>query len=194
MLSGLIRCIYAVSSLSFLFLSLWVVAFAPTEDFKKSLIWLILFIFSIISSWMIIKISEKALKIKNVKIKYIKNVEKKVGVIAIIYSVLPYFVFAYYGYTTTLIISVGLFVFILFTDLYYYNPTVCFMLGYCHYELTTKSDNGKYKTYILISKRIARRVNTERENIEWMKIFVNENEKSAKVVQILDDILIELDK
>lgn len=49
MLSGLIRYIYAVSSLSFLFLSLWVVVFVTTEDFKKSLIWLILFIFSIIS-------------------------------------------------------------------------------------------------------------------------------------------------
>ena len=49
MLSGLIRYIYAVSSLSFLFLPLWVVVFGTTEDFKKSLIWLILFIFSIIS-------------------------------------------------------------------------------------------------------------------------------------------------
>lgn len=111
--------------------------------------------------------------------------------IAIFYMILPYFVFAYYGFTTMLIIIVGLFVFILNTNIYYYNPTVCFMLGYCHYELIAESDNGVYKNYILISKRIA--VNTERENVEWMKKFVKKTEKNAKVVQILDYILIELE-
>jgi len=179
---------FALSSLSPLYISLWTITF-NVIGFKKSLIWLFLFIFSIIYSKIIIEFSEKKLEILYVKFDSIENIENVAFWVTIFYLLSPFLVYYFYGYIATVIMGVVIFVFVFKTEFYYCNPTAWFIWGYIPYILELDTDDGRHKVYILISKSIARKV-----DVNVYKKWGVKNMGDIKAVQIFDGMLIELEE
>lgn len=177
MISKFLEHIFVLTSISPVFLAIWLSKFIKTGDCKEGLFWMILFIVLIPISWLIIKFSERKLEILPINIKSIAPASKEVAAFLIAY-ILPLLNIVELNEWTIIFIVVLLYVAMLTTSNYHFNPVLSLFFGYHYYEIKIKdeNDNGS-TTYILMTKRTIRNC----KNIR-------------KVVQVSDYMLMEVSK
>ena len=177
MISKFLEHIFVLTSISPVFLAIWLSKFIKTGNCEEGLFWMILFIALIPISWLIIKFSEKKLEILPVNIKSIAPANREVAAFLIAY-ILPLLNIVDLNEWTIIFIVVLLYVAMLTTSNYHFNPVLSLFFGYHYYEVKIKDENdGESTTYILMTKRTIRSC----KNIR-------------KVVQVSDYMLMEVSK
>jgi|GEM_PF-1846048 len=178
MISKILELILVTTSISPVFLAVWFSKFTKTGNIMDGIFWLILFLAVIPISWAIIKFSERKLEVIPVHIKSIAPADKEVTAFLIAY-ILPLIGIVDTNFWTVIFIIVLLFIAVLTTSNYHFNPVLSLFLGYHYYEITIESEvNGKTytHTYILMTKKTLKHCREVR-----------------KVVQISDYMLMEVE-
>lgn len=156
MISKLLEHIFVLTSISPVFLAIWLGEFAKTKNYINGLFWLILFIALIPISWSIIKFSEKKLEILPVNIKSVSPADREVSAFLIAY-IFPLFNIVDLNIWTIVFIIGLLYVAMLTTSNYHFNPVLSLFFRYHYYEVEIKEQgNGESTTYILMTKRTIR--------------------------------------
>ena len=79
MISKFLERIFVLTSISPVFLAIWLSKFIKTGDYEEGLFWMILFIVLIPISWFIIKFSERKLEVLPINIKSIAPASREVA-------------------------------------------------------------------------------------------------------------------
>jgi len=138
---------------------------------------MILFVVLIPISWFIIKFSERKLEVLPINIKSIAPASREVAAFLVAY-ILPLLNIVDLNEWAIIFIVILLYVAMLTTSNYHFNPVLSLFFGYHYYEVKIKDENdGESTTYILMTKRTIRSC----KNIR-------------KVVQVSDYMLMEVSK
>jgi hypothetical protein len=138
------KIILSISSLSPVALTFWFKEFSKSFDFFEGLQYLMIFVLTMIISFLTIHLSESKLEVIKVKISTVQNSDNEV-VSYIFAYILPLIGF---DLKITLFI-IFLYLFIVFTtNIYHFNPIIG-LFGYHYY--TISFENGT--TFVLISKK-----------------------------------------
>ena len=176
MISKFLELVLAMTSISPVFLAIWIGEFIKTGNYMAGLFWLFLFIILIPLSWMIITFSEMKLEILPIKVKSVAPADREVAAFLIAY-ILPILSFVNLDLWTILFIVGLLYVSMLTTSNYHFNPVLSLFFGYHYYEVEIEDSNGEKTTYVLMTKKTIRNA----KNIK-------------KVVQVSDYMLLEVGK
>lgn len=161
-------------SISPVFLAIWLGEFVKTGNYENGLFWLILFIVLIPISWGIIKFSEKKLEILPIKVKSVAPADREVAAFLIAY-ILPMLNIVNLNIWTIVFIVGLLYIAMLTTSNYHFNPILSLFFGYHYYEVEIEENNGEKTAYILMTKKTIR----SSRNVK-------------KVVQVSDYMLMEV--
>jgi len=138
------KIILSISSLSPVALTFWFKEFSKSFDFFEGWQYLMIFVLTIITSFLTIHLSKSKLEVMNVKISTVQNSDNEVVTYIFAY-ILPLIGF---DLKITLFILL-LYLFIVFTtNIYHFNPIIG-LFGYHYY--TISFENGT--TFVLISKK-----------------------------------------
>ncbi len=174
MISKFLEHVFVLTSISPVFLAIWLGEFVKTGNYENGLFWLILFIVLIPISWGIIKFSEKKLEILPIKVKSVAPADREVAAFLIAY-ILPMLNIVNLNIWTIVFIVGLLYIAILTTSNYHFNPILSLFFGYHYYEVEIEENNGEKTTYILMTKKTIR----SSRNVK-------------KVVQVSDYMLMEV--
>ena len=174
MISKFLEHVFVLTSISPVFLAIWLGEFVKTGNYKNGLFWLILFIVLIPISWGIIKFSEKKLEILPIKVKSVAPADREVAAFLIAY-ILPMLNIVNLTIWTIVFIVGLLYIAMLTTSNYHFNPILSHFFGYHYYEVEIEENNGEKTTYILMTKKTIR----SSRNVK-------------KVVQVSDYMLMEV--
>jgi len=174
MISKFLEHVFVLTSISPVFLAIWLGEFVKTGNYENGLFWLILFIVLIPISWGIIKFSEKKLEILPIKVKSVAPADREVAAFLIAY-ILPMLNIVNLNIWTIIFIVGLLYIAILTTSNYHFNPILSLFFGYHYYEVEIEENNGEKTTYILMTKKTIR----SSRNVK-------------KVVQVSDYMLMEV--
>lgn len=155
MISKFLEHVFVLISISPVFLTIWIGDFVKTGNYKNSLFWLILFIALIPISWGIIKFSEKKLEILPVKVKSVAPADREVAAFLIAY-ILPMLNIVNLNIWAILFIVGLLYIAMLTTSNYHFNPVLGLFFGYHYYEVEIEENSGEKITYILMTKKTIR--------------------------------------
>ncbi|RLF94701.1 hypothetical protein DRN50_04955 [Thermococci archaeon] len=174
MISRFLEHVFVLTSISPVFLAVWLSEFVKTGNYENGLFWLILFVFLIPISWGIIKFSEKKLEILPIKVKSVAPADREVSAFLIAY-ILPMLNIVNLNIWTILFIVGLLYIAVLTTSNYHFNPVLSLFFGYHYYEVEIEENNGEKTTYVLMTKKTIR------------------NSRSInKIVQVSDYMLMEV--
>jgi len=174
MISKFLEHVFVLTSISPVFLAIWLGEFVKTGNYENGLFWLILFIVLIPISWGIIKFSEKKIEILPIKVKSVAPADREVAAFLIAY-ILPMLNIVNLNIWTIIFIVGLLYIAILTTSNYHFNPILSLFFGYHYYEVEIEENNGEKTTYILMTKKTIR----SSRNVK-------------KVVQVSDYMLMEV--
>jgi len=174
MISKFLEHVFVLTSISPVFLAIWLGEFVKTGNYENGLFWLILFIVLIPISWGIIKFSEKKLEILPIKVKSVAPADREVAAFLIAY-ILPTLNIVNLNIWTMVFIVGLLYIAMLTTSNYHFNPILSLFFGYHYYEVEIEENNGEKTTYILMTKKTIR----SSRNVK-------------KVVQVSDYMLMEV--
>ena len=174
MISKFLEHVFVLTSISPVFLAIWLGEFVKTGNYENGLFWLILFIVLIPISWGIIKFSEKKIEILPIKVKSVAPADREVAAFLIAY-ILPMLNIVNLNIWTIVFIVGLLYIAILTTSNYHFNPILSLFFGYHYYEVEIEENNGEKTTYILMTKKTIR----SSRNVK-------------KVVQVSDYMLMEV--
>ncbi len=174
MISKFLEHVFVLTSISPVFLAIWLGEFVKTGNYENGLFWLILFIVLIPISWGIIKFSEKKLEILPIKVKSVAPADREVAAFLIAY-ILPMLNIVNLNIWTIVFIVGLLYIAMLTTSNYHFNPILSLFFGYHYYEVEIEENNGEKTTYILMTKKTIR----SSRNVK-------------KVVQVSDYMLMEV--
>jgi len=174
MISKFLEHVFVLTSISPVFLAIWLGEFVKTGNYENGLFWLILFIVLIPISWGIIKFSEKKLEILPIKVKSVAPADREVAAFLIAY-ILPMLNIVNLNIWTIVFIVGLLYIAILTTSNYHFNPILSLFFCYHYYEVEIEENNGEKTTYILMTKKTIR----SSRNVK-------------KVVQVSDYMLMEV--
>ena len=138
-----------------MFLAICLGEFVKTGNYENGLFWLILFIVLIPISWGIIKFSEKKIEILPIKVKSVAPADREVAAFLIAY-ILPMLNIVNLNIWTIIFIVGLLYIAILTTSNYHFNPILSLFFGYHYYEVEIEENNGEKTTYILMTKKTIR--------------------------------------
>jgi len=155
MISKFLEHVFVLTSISPVFLAIWLGEFVKTGNYENGLFWLILFIVLIPISWGIIKFSEKKLEILPIKVKSVAPADREVAAFLIAY-ILPMLNIVNLNIWTIVFIVGLLYIAILTTSNYHFNPILSLFFGYHYYEVEIEENNGEKTTYILMTKKTIR--------------------------------------
>ena len=156
MISRLLEHIFVLTSISPVFLAIYISEFIKTKNYNDGSLWLILFIVLIPISWIIIKFSENKLEIIPVNIKSVAPADREVAAFLIAY-ILPLLNIVDPNFLIILFIIGLLYVAMLTTSNYHFNPVLSLFFGYHYYEIEIEEQSSGEKTrYILMTKRAIR--------------------------------------
>jgi len=155
MISKFLEHVFVLTSISPVFLAIWLGEFVKTGNYENGLFWLILFIVLIPISWGIIKFSEKKLEILPIKVKSVAPADREVAAFLIAY-ILPMLNIVNLNIWTIIFIVGLLYIAILTTSNYHFNPILSLFFGYHYYEVEIEENNGEKTTYILMTKKTIR--------------------------------------
>lgn len=175
MISRFLEHVFVVTSISPVFLAIWIGEFIKTENYTNGLFWLFLFVILIPLSWGIIKFSEKKLEIFPIKVKSVAPADREVAAFLIAY-ILPILSFVNLELWTILFIVGLLYVSMLTTSNYHFNPVLSLFFGYYYYEVEIEESNGEKTTYVLMTKRTIRNAKNIRKIVQvsdYMLMEVN---------------------
>ena len=175
MISKFLEYVFVGTSISPVFLAIWIGKSIKTGNYLNGLFWVLLFIILIPLTWTIIKFSEKKLEILPIKVKSVAPANREVAAFLIAY-ILPILSFVNLDLLTILFIIGLLYVSMLTTSNYHFNPVLSLFFGYRYYEVEIEESNGEKTTYVLMTKRTIRNA----KNIR-------------KIVQVSDYMLMEVD-
>ena len=175
MISRFLEHVFVITSISPVFLAIWIGKFIKTENYMVGSFWLFLFVILIPLSWGIIKFSEKKLEILPIRVKSVAPADREVAAFLIAY-ILPILSLVNLDLWTILFIVGLLYVSMLTTSNYHFNPVLSLFFGYHYYEVEIEESNGEKTTYVLMTKRTIRNA----KNIR-------------KIVQVSDYMLMEVD-
>ena len=176
MISRFLQHIFVLTSISPVFLAIWLGEFVKTGNYENGLLWLILFIVLIPISWVIIRFSENKLELLPVKVKSVAPADREVAAFLIAY-ILPMLNIVNLNIWTILFIVGLLYIAMLTTSNYHFNPVLSLFFGYHYYEVDIEENSGEKTTYVLMTKRTIRNA----KNIR-------------KIVQVSDYMLMEVNK
>lgn len=175
MISRFLEHVFVLTSISPVFLAIWLGEFIKIRNYENVMFWLILFIVLIPTSWGIIKFSEKKLEILPIKVKSVAPADREVAAFLIAY-ILPLLNIVDLNVWMILFIIGLLYVAMLTTSNYHFNPVLGLFFGYHYYEVEIEGENsGEKTTYVLMTKKTIR----NSKNIK-------------KVVQVSDYMLMEV--
>ncbi len=155
MISKFLEHVFVLTSISPVFLAIWLGEFVKTGNYENGLFWLILFIVLIPISWGIIKFSEKKIEILPIKVKSVAPADREVAAFLIAY-ILPMLNIVNLNIWTIIFIVGLLYIAILTTSNYHFNPILSLFFGYHYYEVEIEENNGEKTTYILMTKKTIR--------------------------------------
>ena len=155
MISKFLEHVFVLTSISPVFLAIWLGEFVKTGNYENGLFWLILFIVLIPISWGIIKFSEKKLEILPIKVKSVAPADREVAAFLIAY-ILPTLNIVNLNIWTMVFIVGLLYIAMLTTSNYHFNPILSLFFGYHYYEVEIEENNGEKTTYILMTKKTIR--------------------------------------
>ena len=174
MIGSFLKHIFVLTSISPIFLTIWLGKFIKTGNYMNGLFWLLLFIILIPLSWGIIKFSEKKLEMLPIRVKSVAPADREVSAFLIVY-ILPIFSFINLDFWMILFIVGLLYVSMLTTSNYHFNLVLSLFFEYHYYEVEIEESNGEKTTYVLMTKRTIRNA----KNIK-------------KIVQVSDYMLMEV--
>ena len=175
MISKFLEHVFVLTSISPVFLTIWIGEFVKTGNYKNGIFWLILFIVLIPISYGIIKFSENKLELLPVKVKSVAPADKEVAAFLIAY-ILPILNIVNLNMLTIIFIVGLLYIAMLTTSNYHFNPVLTLFFNYHYYEIEIEENRGEKTTYVLMTKRTIRNA----KNIR-------------KIVQVSDYMLMEVD-
>ena len=175
MISKFLEQILVLTSISPVFLSIWLSKIIKSGNYQDGIIWLVIFVILIPIAWGIITFSRTKLEVLPIEIKSITPADREVAAFLIAY-IFPILSFVNLNLWAILFIVGLLYVSMLTTSNYHFNPVVSLFLGYHYYEVEIEESNGGRTTYVLMTKRTIRNA----KNIR-------------KIVQISDYMLMEVD-
>ncbi len=175
MISRFLEHLFVLTSISPVFLAVWISESINAGSYIKGLFWLILFIILIPLSWIIINFSEKKLEVTTIKVKSIAPADREVTAFLIAY-ILPILSFMKLNIWIILFIVGLLYISMLTTSNYHFNPVLGLFFGYHYYEVEIEGENGGKIIYILMTKRTIKNA----KNIR-------------KIVQVSDYMLMEVE-
>ena len=174
MISRFLEHVFVWTSISPVFLAIWIGKFIKTKNYMNGLFWLLLFVILIPISWIIIKFSEKKLEILPIRVKSVAPANREVAAFLIAY-ILPIFSFVNFNLWAILFIVGLLYISMLITSNYHFNPILSLFFGYHYYKVEIE-DNGGKTTYILMTKRTIKNAKNIRETVQvsdYMLMEVN---------------------
>jgi len=175
MISRFLEHVFVMTSVSPVFLAIWMGKFIKTENYMNGLFWLLLFIILIPLSWGIIKFSEKKLEILPIRVKSVAPADREVAAFLIAY-ILPILSLVNLDLWTILFIVGLLYVSMLTTSNYHFNPVLSLFFGYHYYEVEIEEGNGEKTTYVLMTKKTIRNAKNIRKIVQvsdYMLMEVN---------------------
>jgi len=152
MISKFLENIFVLTSISPVFLAIWLGKVARSGSYMKGIFWLILFILLIPVAWGIIKFSEKKLEILPIRIKSIAPADREVAAFLIAY-ILPLLSIINVNNLIILFIVGLLYISMLTTSNYHFNPVLSLFFGYHYYQVEIEGRDGERITYILMTKK-----------------------------------------
>ncbi len=179
MLGGVFKHILVGTSISPVFLAIWIRGAIETKSPTHGLYWLFLFTFLIPTSWIIIRLSERKLEILPIKVNSVSLSDKEVSAFLVAY-ILPILSIVSLDLWTVLFIIFLLYVSMLTTGNYHFNPVLSLLFGYHYYEIEIEIEESKgetitFVTFVLMTKKTIKSA----RNIK-------------KVVQVSDYMLLEV--
>ncbi len=175
MISKFLENVFVLTSISPVFLAIWLGKFIRTGNYMNGLFWLVLFAILIPLSIGIIKFSEKKLEILPIRIKAVAPADREVAAFLIAY-ILPILSFVNLDSWTILFIVGLLYVSMLTTSNYHFNPVLSLFFGYHYYEIEIEESNGEKTSYVLMTKKTIRNTKNIRKIVQvsdYMLLEVN---------------------